>query len=119
MKSKIKKTIINIVATVIGAFIMAIGVANFLLPNQLSSGGVSGIATITYYLLKIPMGVTIITVNMPIYLFARYKLGKELFINSIIGTISLSVFIDFLDKFESFSDIALSILTLASLSSTI
>ena len=104
MNSKIKKIIMNVVATVIGAFIMAIGVANFLLPNQLSSGGVSGIATITYYLLKIPMGVTIISLNIPIYLFARYKLGRELFINSIIGTISLSVFIDFLDKFEALTN---------------
>lgn len=79
---------------------MACGVALFLLPNQLSSGGVSGLATIVYYFLNIPMGITIIAINFPIFLFARYKLGRKIFINSVIGTISLSTFIDFLDKFE-------------------
>ena len=35
--------------TILGAAIMAFGISSFLLPNQLSSGGFSGIATITYY----------------------------------------------------------------------
>ena len=51
-----KKGIINIIGTIVGSAIMAFGTSAFLLPNQLSSGGLSGIATITYYLLKIPMG---------------------------------------------------------------
>ena len=79
---------------------MAIGVALFLLPNKLSAGGVSGLATIIYYLFDIPMGTVIVLINVPIFLFALYKLGKNVFINSIIGTISLSFFIDFFDKFE-------------------
>ena len=52
---KRKKAIVNIMGTIVGAAIMAFGTSAFLLPNQLSSGGLSGIATITYYLLKIPM----------------------------------------------------------------
>lgn len=79
---------------------MAIGVALFLLPNKLSAGGVSGIATIVYYLFNIPMGTIIVLINVPIFLFAFYRLGKHIFINSIIGTISLSLFIDFFDRFE-------------------
>ena len=79
---------------------MAIGVALFLLPNQLSSGGVSGLATIIYYFLHVPMGISIIIINIPIFLFARYKLGRKIFFNSLIGTICLSVFVDFIDKFE-------------------
>ena len=79
---------------------MALGVSTFLLPNKLSAGGVSGIATIIYYLFNIPMGTTIILINFPLFLFALYKLGKNVFINSIIGTISLSIFIDYFDKFE-------------------
>lgn len=79
---------------------MACGVSLFLLPNQLSSGGVSGIATIIYYFLNIPMGITIIVINIPIFLFARYKLGRYVFINSLVGTIGLSIFIDLMDKFD-------------------
>lgn len=98
-EGKIKTAIIEAIGTVVGAAIMAVGVSSFLLPNQLSSGGVSGIATITYYLLKIPMGTMIMIINIPLFLFAGYKMGKEFFVKSLIGTISLSVFIDILDRY--------------------
>lgn len=99
-KIKIPKIIMEIVGTILGSFVMAIGVALFLLPNQLSSGGVSGIATITYYLFNIPMGTMIIIINIPLFLFSIYKIGKNFFFKSLIGTASLSVFIDILDKLE-------------------
>ena len=95
-----KKTIIEILGTITGAFIMAFGISGFLLPNQLSSGGISGIATITYYLLNIPMGTMILIINLPLFIFAFYKIGKVFFVKSIIGTISLSYFIDLLDTLE-------------------
>ena len=79
---------------------MAFAVSFFLLPNELSSGGFSGIATIFYYKLKIPMGVTIASLNIPLFLMAGYKIGKKFFLKSIIGTLSLSIFIDILDIFN-------------------
>lgn len=96
---KIKRGIIEGAGTVIGSAIMAVGVSSFLLPNQLSSGGFAGVATITYYLLKIPMGLMIMALNIPLFIFAGYRLGKEFFVKSLIGTISLSIFIDILDKY--------------------
>lgn len=97
---KVKKLGIEILGTIVGAFIIAMGVSLFLLPNQLSSGGISGIATITYYLLHIPMGIMILAINIPLFMVAIYKIGKSFFVKSLIGTIALSVFIDFLDKLE-------------------
>lgn len=95
-----EKILIEIVGTIVGAFIMALGVSLFLLPNQLSTGGISGIATITYYLLNIPMGTMILLINIPLFVIAIFKIGKKFFLKSMIGTISLSMFIDFLDKVE-------------------
>lgn len=99
-KVNIKKIIVEILGTVLGAFVMATGVSLFLLPNQLSSGGVSGIATITYYLFNIPMGTMILIINVPLFLFAFFKIGKSFFIKSLIGTFTLSLFIDMLDKLK-------------------
>ena len=96
----LKKILIEILVTIIGALIMAIGVAQFLLPNQLSSGGITGAATIMYYLLKIPMGTAIVLLNIPLFLMSIFKIGKTFFIKSIIGTIAISVFIDIFDKFK-------------------
>ena len=100
-KRKIKNWIIDIIGTLLGSAIMGFGIASFLLPNQLSSGGFAGIATITYYLLKIPVGAMIFVLNIPLFLFAGYRLGKEFLIKAIVGTISLSLFIDIFDKYPS------------------
>ena len=98
---KVKSAIIDGAGTVIGSAIMAFGISSFLLPNQLSSGGFAGIATITYYLLGIPMGIMNFILNVPLFVFAGYKIGKEFFVKSIVGTISLSIFIDIFDKYPA------------------
>ena len=99
-KYNIPRIFIETILTIIGSGTMAVGVALFLLPNQLSSGGIAGIATITYYLLKIPMGTMILIINIPLFIFSFFKIGKSFFIKSLIGTISLSYFIDLLDSFN-------------------
>lgn len=88
----------EIIGTILGSGIMAIGVSLFLLPNQLSTGGFSGIATIAYYIFNIPLGVANIILNIPLFLIALYKLGTKFIGKSIIGTISLSIFIDLIDN---------------------
>lgn len=88
----------EIIGTILGSGIMAIGVSLFLLPNQLSTGGFSGIATIAYYIFNIPLGVANIILNIPLFLIALYKLGTKFIGKSIIGTISLSIFIDLFDN---------------------
>lgn len=100
LKEKIlmKRFILEILGTILGAFVIAIAVSLFLLPNKLSSGGVAGIATITYYLFNMPMGISMLIINIPLFFMSILKIGKTFFVKSIIGTITLSVFIDILDK---------------------
>lgn len=95
---KLKKRLIEIMYLVLGCMIMAMGTSLFLLPNQLSTGGFSGIATIFYYLLGFPLGTTILVLNIPFLIWAFFKVGKKLLIKSITGTILLSVFIDLFDQ---------------------
>ncbi len=99
-----KQTIKNIfkeyVLITIGCIVMAVGVSLFLLPNELSTGGFSGIATILYYLFKFPLGSTMLILNIPLLLVAYFKIGKQLFFRSIYGTIIFSVLVDFFDKME-------------------
>ena len=99
-KKEIKKFIIEILETILGAFIMSISVSLFLLPNELSSGGFSGIATILYYIFKLPVGTTIIVLNIPLFILATFKIGKKFLAKSLVGTVSLSIFIDILDKVQ-------------------
>ena len=99
-KIDVKKFLLETIETIIGSLIMAIAVSFFLLPNELSSGGFSGLATIMYYLFNIQMGTTILVLNIPLFILATFKIGKRFFVKSIVGTVSLSAFIDLLDKFE-------------------
>ena len=99
-KKRIKIFFTEIIETIVGAIIMAIATSLILLPNQLSSGGFAGIATIFYYFLNIPMGTTILSINIPLVIFAAYKLGKGFVIRSFIGTVTFSFSIDILDKLQ-------------------
>ena len=105
-KTKIlfKKYIIEILGIAIGAILMSIGISQFLLPNKLSTGGFSGLATIAFYLFKWPMGRTILLLNIPCFIFAFIRIGKEFAIKSIIGTMLLSIFIDFFEKYAAWTN---------------
>ncbi len=85
----------------IGTMFMAFSTANFLLPNQLSTGGFSGISTIVYYLWNYPAGTVLILLNVPLLLIAFFKIDKKLFFKSIIGTVLLSAFINVFECFGS------------------
>lgn len=100
---KYKKKLIEVIYILTGTILMAIGVSLFLLPNQLSSGGFTGIATITYYLFNWQMGIVIFLMNVPLFLLALFKLGRGYFFKGLIGTASLSFFIDYFEKFNGFT----------------
>ena len=83
---------------------MALGTALFLLPNQLSSGGFAGISTIIYYLFNMPLGITMLILNIPLIILTIIKVGKEIPIKGIFGTIVLSTFIDIFEKLKPLTE---------------
>ena len=98
-KLLMKKYIFEVLLIMFGACLMSIATSLLLLPNQLSSGGFSGIATIIYYLFNWKMGIVILLLNIPLFVFAFIRIGKEFIFKSVIGTALLSFFIDFFDRF--------------------
>lgn len=94
----VKKYALEYIYIIIGAFLMAVSTALILLPNQLSTGGISGISTILYYLFNYPVGLTMLLINVPLFVIAMVKVNKRLFFKSILGTVLLSVFIDLLEN---------------------
>lgn len=100
----IKKWIIDFIYMIIGCAIMAIGTSLFLLPNQLSSGGFSGIATVIYYLFHFPLGITMLILNIPLFMIAFIRVGKKVVLKGMLGTVLLSTFIDLFDKFQGLTE---------------
>lgn len=97
---KIRYLIIEAIQIIIGTAIIAFGTSLFLLPNQLSAGGFSGLATITYYLFGIPLGTTVLILNVPLFIISLVKSGKKFFLNAITGTVLLSVFLNIFEKLK-------------------
>lgn len=87
----------------IGLIIVAFALSNFLVPAKLATGGVSGLATIVYHLYKIPVGWTMLAINIPIFLFGIYIFGKAYGAKSIYGMFMLSVFCNLVYKYMTFS----------------
>lgn len=103
-ENKIVEAIIEIVYIIMGAFIIAVGINLFLLPNKMTTGGASGIATILYYTLNIPMGITTIVLNLPLFVTAIIKLGRKFTIKTIISTLLLSLFLEVF-KLEKYANL--------------
>ena len=91
---KIIHILVDAIYMIVGAFLISIGTNLFLLPHKMTTGGASGIATILYYLLDIPLGITIIIINIPLFIFSILKLGFKFNIKTIITTITLSIFLE-------------------------
>lgn len=93
-----KRIIKDLFAIVLGCTLMALGVVLFLLPNQLSSGGFSGITTVLYYLFDLKIGTTTIIMNIPLFIIAFFKVGKRFFAKALIGTITFSTLLNIFEN---------------------
>lgn len=81
--------------TILGSTIFALGFSLFLGPNDMSAGGISGLALIFVELTGIgTVGTISILINMPLFILGGLKIGKRFFIGSLLGMILSSVLID-------------------------
>ena len=81
--------------TVLGSGIFAAGFAFFLQPNDMSPGGISGLALILVELLGFgSVGTLSILINLPLFVLGGLKIGKRFFVGSLIGMLLSSVLID-------------------------
>ncbi len=97
---KVQEVIFNIICIIIGTFIMAIGIELFLVPNQLSTGGFTGLSTVLYYETGISVGTIMLVLNIPVFILALFKLGKRFCLRAIFGTAMLSLFLNLVQNFN-------------------
>jgi uncharacterized membrane-anchored protein YitT (DUF2179 family) len=93
---------------VVGTLITALAFNLFILPHEIAPGGVSGIGALVYYVSgrRIPVGVTIIVLNVPLFAASIKKFGGKFGIRTLLATILLSLFIDYV-RVPSLSENAL------------
>jgi len=123
-KSKIYEVCKEYLLIIVGSIITAASINIFLVPYKIAPGGVSGIATVIYYLInsRISIGIIMLILNVPLFLMGMRFIGRKFTVRTLFSTAFLSVAIDateplantFVEKFlldynqmSSYSDILL------------
>ncbi|WP_394188485.1 YitT family protein [Paenisporosarcina quisquiliarum] len=94
------ETILAYVYIIIGAAIVAVGFNVFLLPNEVASGGVSGISTILKGVFGWEPGFVQYAFNIPLFIAGVIFLGKQFGARSLAGTLTLPLFVILTSSWE-------------------
>ena len=83
--------IIKAIFLMLGAFIVAVALEMFLLPNKIIDGGVIGISMMATYITNGNLGIFIMLINLPFVLIALRTLGKVFVIQTFFAILMLSI----------------------------
>ncbi|MGE6487648.1 YitT family protein [Paenisporosarcina sp. NPDC076898] len=86
-------SVLEYIYIIIGAAIIAVGFNVFLLPNEVASGGVSGVSTILKGLFDWNPGFVQYAFNIPLFIAGVIFLGKQFGARSLVGTLTLPMFV--------------------------
>lgn len=78
---------------VAGTAVYAFGLQYFIIPNMLMEGGVTGVAVLLNYAADLPVYLTSLIINLPLFLLGWRQLGGSAMIYTLAGTLLLSLFL--------------------------
>lgn len=82
----------------LGLFIYALGWSCFMLPYQITMGGVTGISAIIYYATGIEMQLSYLVINGILLVFALWILGWKFCVKTIYGVAMMTIMLDITQK---------------------
>jgi len=82
----------------VGTIVMAFGISVFLVPNNVITGGVSGVATILHFSTRFPVGTYVLLINIPIFIVGWWKLGKRIGLRTLYAVVIMSVVMNLFEK---------------------
>lgn len=83
---------------IIGNFLLAAGIVLFILPNDVLTGGVAGIAVALFPIFHIPTDLMINALTIALFVLGALTLGKQFAIKTLLSTICYPVFISVLSS---------------------
>ena len=89
---------------ILGAFLLAMGLNVFLVPQRFSTGGIGSIATVLKHLFNIPLSLTTIILNGILFIFGIKLLGKKALVKTILGIALLSLFLEITSYLPKYTD---------------
>ena len=92
-----KQTLIDYLYILVGSFVLAFAVSFFLVPCMISTGGVSGVATVLYHLFGIPLSITTFVINLALFFLGYKTLKGASLIKTLFGIVFFSVSLSITD----------------------
>jgi len=105
MKKKYKQEFKNFGLILSGSLIFGLAYALFIIPFHVVPGGISGIAIIINYFIKIPVGLLSIVLNIPILIYGFKKLGNSYGAKTIVGFSLSFLTVDFFYEVLKFKEL--------------
>ncbi len=90
-KEKLLHIIKDYVIITFGLILYALSWTFFLVPAQITGGGVSGLAAVIFYSYKIPIGLTFFSVNLILVVIAIKVLGASFGVKTIFSMVVISI----------------------------
>ncbi|WP_246042071.1 YitT family protein [Cohnella pontilimi] len=82
----------------LGTALYAFGLQYFILPNLLMEGGVTGISVLLNYAANIPVSISTLVLNVPLFLIGWRQLGRGAMVYTVGGIVLLSVVLWILEQ---------------------
>ncbi len=92
MKAKLSSIIKDYVIITFGLLAFAMGWLLFLVPAEITGGGISGVAAVVYFATKIPISITFLAINAVLVLVAIKILGANFGVKTIYSIAVLTIF---------------------------
>ncbi len=89
-----RATVKEALLVTIGTALMAAAIILFIQPNQMTIGGIPGIAVPLHYMTGLPTGILMLLINVPIFLYGIKHLGRIFGIRSVFAIVLFSLFTD-------------------------
>ena len=77
-----------------GSLLLAISYSWFLVPYKIAPGGVGGLSQILFHIFHIPIGLSMILLNIPLFFLSMFFLGKRFGIRTLIGFLAVGFLTD-------------------------
>lgn len=101
-KRTFKQIFVRSVFIVLGAILVAVALELFLVPNQITDGGITGISVMTSFLSGWKLGIFLFVFNLPFLIIGYKQIGKTFALSTLLGITVLSIGTVLLHPVEAF-----------------
>jgi uncharacterized membrane-anchored protein YitT (DUF2179 family) len=97
--TEVRKEVQSYFIMTIGLFISSIGWAGFIIPSKIIGGGITGVATVMYYMVGWDIGLMALLMNTILILLAIKIIGASFGVKTIYAVVVFSLLLSFITRY--------------------